>query len=194
MRLRNEETRGKIMYRLLALSCLTLSIVVIATACGGGSQFGVKSATDEDFVANVDDTRLNPTPTAEGDLGATTALGEYVGEGERGFGVPLEIKLGEILRVEEVIKVTLDFIGVVEDTRCPENETCDDPGRAAITLGIQSGGMSLGKTEFTLEGGIAGDPRKMGGKLSIQLLDLQPLPNADGSEVTDYVATIQLTR
>ena len=182
------------MHRLLALSFLALSIVVVSTACGGGSQFGVKSNEDEDFVANVADTRLNPTPTAEGDLGATTALGDYVGEGERGFGVPLEIKLGEILRVEEVIKVTLDFIDVIEDTRCPEGETCDDSGRAAITLGIQSGGMSLGKTQFTLEGGVTGDPRKMGAKLSIQLLDLQPLPNADGSEVTDYVATIQLTR
>ena len=173
------------LFVLLAIGALA------AAACGGGAS---ESGADENFVENVADTSLNPTPTPEGELGATTALGDFKGEAERGFGVPLEISIGERLAVEEVIKVTLTFLEVVEDTRCPAGQTCDDPGRAAILVSVLTGGLSLGETEFALEGGQAGEPRKMAGNLSIQFLDLQPLPNADGSEVTDYVATVQLTR
>ncbi len=169
---------------------MLVAAALAAVACGGGGDSGA----DESFVESVADTNLNPTPTPEGELGATTALGDFKGEAERGFGVPLEIKLGERLAVEEVIKVTLTFIEVVEDTRCPPGQACDDPGRAVILVSVLTGGLSLGETEFVLEGGVAGDPRKMAGNLSIQFLDLQPLPNADGSEVTDYVATVQLTR
>ena len=183
--------------RTFALSLLTASLLLIAAACGGSdsdSEATENLGTGDDFVAQVSDTRLDPDPTPEGELGATTALGDFKGDAERGFGVPLEMVIGEELFVETTINVRLTFIGVVEDTRCPEGETCDDPGRAAINVGVRVGGLALGETEFSLEGGVAGDPRKMTGTLSIQLLDLQPLPNADGSEVTDYVATVQLTR
>ena len=171
-------------------AALLISGALVAAACGGDPGAGA----DENFVEQVANTDLNPTPTPEGELGATTALGDFKGEAERGFGVPLEIKLGERLAVEEVIKVTLTFIEVVEDTRCPEGQACDDPGRAAILVSVLTGGLSLGETEFSLEGGEPGEPRKMAGNLSIQFLDLQPLPSADGSAVTDYVATVQLTR
>lgn len=183
--------------RIFALSLLTVSLLLIAAACGGSdsdSDTAVKTGTGDDFVAQVDDTRLNPDPTPEGELGDTTRIGEFKGNEQRGFGIPLEVALGEELFVEAVINVRLTFIAVVEDTRCPAGETCDDPGRAAINVGVRVGGLSLGETEFALEGGVAGDPRKMAGNLSIQLVDLVPLPNADGSEVTDYVATVQLTR
>ena len=175
--------------RVLLLVALVMCAALAAAGCGDN-----EAGADEAFVENVADTTLNPTPTPEGELGATTALGEFKGEAERGFGVPLEIAIGERLAVEEVINVTLTFLEVREDTRCPAGQTCDDPGRAAILVSVLTGGLSLGETEFALEGGVAGEPRKMAGNLSIQLLDLQPLPNADGSEVTDYVATVQLTR
>ncbi len=173
--------------------------LMIAVACGGSDSADSADTTSNTdtgngFVAQVADTRLDPDPTPEGELGDTTILGEFKSDTERGFGVPLEIKLGEELFVEAVINVRLTFIALTEDTRCREGETCDDPGRAAINVGVRVGGLSLGETEFALEGGVAGDPRKLTGDLSIQLLDLQPLPSADGSEVTDYVATVQLTR
>ena len=183
--------------RIFALSLLAASLLLIAAACGGSdSDSGAteNGGSGEDFVAQVADTRLNPDPTPESELGVILAVGDFKGDEARGFGVPLEVAIGELLEVESVIKVRLTFKSVVEDTRCPAGETCDDPGRAAIKVGVFVGGLNLGDTEFTLEGGVAGDPRKMTGTLSIQLVDLVPLPNADGSEVTDYVATVQLTR
>ena len=178
------------MIKRLALPAL-LALALAAAACTGGSNTNTNTEggfTSETFTGQV----VEPTP--EGELGSTTALGEFRSVEERGFGVPQEVAIGETLVVEEVIKVTLIFLSVVEDTRCPEGETCDDPGRAAINVSVRAGGLLMGETEFALEGGVAGDPRRMGGNLNIQLLDLQPLPNADGSEVTDYVATLQLTR
>ena len=185
------------MKKLLLFGLLTLSLTLVAAACGGDSGDPGDSggaAADAGFEENIADTRLNPDPTPEGELGSTTALGDFRDNADRGFGVPLEVALGVQLEVEAVIKVRLTFLAVVEDTRCPEGATCDDPGRAAINVGVFIGGLDLGETEFSLEGGVAGDPRKMAGNLSIQLLDLQPLPNADGGEVTGYVATVQLTR
>jgi hypothetical protein len=188
---------------LFALSLLVASLMIIAAACGGGDSAPVSTSdsgnasdlgTGDDFVDNVADTRIDPDPTPEGELGDTTALGEFRGNEDRGFGIPLEVALGELIEIEAVIKVRLTFLNLVEDTRCAEGATCDAPGRAAINVGIFLGGLDLGQTEFALEGAAPVPPRKMAGNLSIQLLDLQPLPNADGSEVTDYVATVQLTR
>jgi hypothetical protein len=185
--------------RTFALSLIAGSLLLIAAACGGSATVTETSTSVDDdngadFVAQVDDTRLNPDPTPEGELGDTTLIGEFRSDADRGYGTPHDFAVGEELVVDAVIKVRLTFIGVVEDTRCAEGATCDDPGRAAINVGIVMGGLNLGETEFSLEGGVAGDPRKMGANLSIQLLELSPLPNADDSEVTDYVATVQLTR
>jgi hypothetical protein len=188
---------------LFAASLLVASLLVIAAACGGGDSDPVSTSdsgnasnlgTGDDFVDNVADTRIDPDPTPEGELGSTTALGDFRSSEDRGFGIPLEVGLGELLEVDAVIKVRLTYIETVEDTRCAEGATCDTPGRAAIKVGIFLGGLDLGETEFALEDAAPVAPRKMAGNLSIQLLDLQPLPNADGSEVTDYVATVQLTR
>jgi hypothetical protein len=174
--------------------------MIIAAACGGGDSTSDSVTTSnlgtgDNFVDNVADTRINPDPTPEGELsGLQGGGGDFIPDAERGFGIPHEFVIGEELVVDSVIKVRLTFVGVVEDTRCAEGATCEDPGRAVVSIRIVLGGLVLGETEFALEGGVAGDPRKMGANLSIQLLDLQPLPNADDSEVTDYVATVQLTR
>ena len=181
--------------RTFILSLLPASLLFIAAACGGSDSGATENGgTGDDFVAQVADTRLNPDPTPESELGVILAVGDFRSDAERGYGIPHEFAVGEELVVDAVIKVRLTFVGVVEDTRCPEGATCDDPGRAAVNIRIVLGGLVLGETEFALEGGVAGDPRKMGANLSIQLLDLQPLPNSDGSEVADYVATVQLTR
>ena len=145
--------------RVLLLVALVMSAALAAAGCGDN-----EAGADDAFVENVADTTLNPTPTPEGELGATTALGEFKGEAERGFGVPLEVALGERLAVEEVINVTLTFLEVREDTRCPAGQTCDDPGRAAIVVSVLTGGLSLGETEFALEGGGGGRTQEDGGQ------------------------------
>jgi len=105
------------------------------------------------------------------------------------------VKLGEeTISRATGISVQVTFVAVVEDTRCLENAVCDDPGRAVINLGVVVGGLNFGEMELSLREGVVSAPTKLAGDLSIQFLDLQSLPFADGSEATDYTAFVQVIR
>ena len=169
-------------------------IILFSIACGGsgGASASFKDAERSEVIS--DDTRIEPTPTVE------TQLGEYGGGGgevtsleDRGFGLPQDIALGEEYMFQEVTTVTVDFRELLSDTRCPEGNTCEDPGQAVVKLGVRSGGMSMGASDFVIEAGQAGEIKKLG-RFSVQVLDLVPLPNADGTLSNDYVATVQVFR
>jgi len=169
-------------------------IILFAIACGGsgGASASFKDAERSEVIS--DDTRIEPTPTVE------TQLGEYGGGGgevtsleDRGFGLPQEIPLGEEFSFQEVTTVTVDFRELVSDTRCPEGNTCEDPGHAVVKLGLRSGGMSMGASDFVVEAGALGETKNLG-RFSVQVLEVVPLPNADGTLSNDYVATVQVFR
>ena len=169
-------------------------IIVFTLACGGsgGASDSFKDAVRQESI--TDDTRIAPTPTVE------TELGTYGGGGgeitkleDRGFGVPQEIPLGEEFMFEEVITVTVDFRELISDSRCADGASCDDPGQAVVKLGMRSGGMSMGASDFIIEGGSEGEIKKLG-RFSVQLLNLTPLPNADGTLSDGYVATVKVFR
>ena len=94
---------------------------------------------------------------------------------------------------EEVLTVTVDFRELVSDNRCAEGSTCEEPGQAVVKLGVRSGGMSMGASDFIIESGAEGEIKKLG-RFSVQLVDVNPLPNADGTLSDGYVATVLVFR
>ena len=179
---------GKILFGFFTL------IILFAIACGGSGGASASFSDAERPEAIADDVRLEPTPTVE------TQLGEYGGGGgeitsleDRGFGAPQEIALGEEFMFQEVTTVTVDFRELVSDNRCAEGNTCEDPGQAVVKLGVRSGGMSMGASDFVIEAGAEGEVKKLG-RFSVQLVDLTPLPNADGTLGDNYVATVLVFR
>ena len=179
---------GKILFGFFTL------IILFAIACGGSRGASASFSDAERPESIEDDVRLEPTPTVE------TELGEYGGGGgevtsleDRGFGAPQEIALGEEFMFEEVLTVTVDFRELVSDNRCAEGSTCEEPGQAVVKLGVRSGGMSMGASDFVIESGAEGEIKKLG-RFSVQLVDVNPLPNADGTLSDGYVATVLVFR
>ena len=63
-----------------------------------------------------------------------------------------EVKLHESAIIESK-DLRIEFIEVLEDSRCPAGVTCIWAGRARALIGISLGGEDLGRHERILEGG-----------------------------------------
>lgn len=89
----------------------------------------------------------------------------------------------------------VEFLGVVEDTRCPVGETCAEPGRAVIRVKLRVPAGPLGESEIALEGGQAGPTVQKFGRYSLVFLALEPEPAAgvdlDPDEAIAILAVIQ---
>ncbi len=81
--------------------------------------------------------------------------------------------------------LTVTFLEVEEDTRCPEGAACESPGRATIRVHIAWFGQDVGELSLTLEDGQV-DPTigTPGGAYFVALASLDPLP-AEGTSGTD---------
>ena len=62
-----------------------------------------------------------------------------------------------------------------------------------VKLGIRSAGMSMGASDFVITPGAEGEVKKLG-RFSVQLVNVTPLPNADGTLGDNYVATVLVFR
>ena len=76
--------------------------------------------------------------------------------------------------------MTVKFVDVIEDTRCPSAETCDQPGRVVVKISLRSD-SPLGDSEMIIEDDQLGTTIKRFGKYSVAFIDLEPRPNPDGS-------------
>ena len=89
--------------------------------------------------------------------------------------------------------LTVTFLEVTEDSRCPEGAECSEPGQAEIRVHIAWFGQDVGELSLTLQGGqtepTIGTP---GGAFFVALASLQPLPSSGetGSEDPEYTAEI----
>ena len=82
--------------------------------------------------------------------------------------------------------MTVRFVSIIEDTRCPSGQTCDEPGQVAIRIFLRSD-SPLGESEMVITQGQEGTTLKKFGKFSVAFLALDPGPGTDGPADPDDV-------
>lgn len=103
-----------------------------------------------------------------------------------------DLKVGETVNVGDD-GLTVEFVELMEDSRCPSDVTCVWAGRAVIRVIVSSADdvLGFGTVEFTLEAGTVG--ADVGSLYGLTLVELTPYP-VSTVELTgqDYVATLEL--
>jgi hypothetical protein len=88
-------------------------------------------------------------------------------------------------------KVTVKFVSLVEDSRCPEGTNCVWAGNAKIKIEVASGGR---KETFEVNTTIGPKGAAFDG-YAINLIDLKPTPKANVKiNRNSYTATFEVTR
>ena len=146
------------------------------------------------------------TPTAQAPVEPAEApdveetglvLGETViaPEGQRSTEVPLltpvALRIGQKLASPSLASgLAIDFVEVVEDSRCPIGAECPTPGTVTVRINTAAGVTDTGETTLVLEAGQTEPTVKKLGKFSAVFISLEPLPT-EGETVDpdDYVAT-----
>ena len=129
----------------------------------------------------------------DGSTGFVTdaALPEPIATGPA-LGEPFDLKVGETVNVGDD-GLTVEFVELMEDSRCPSDVTCVWAGRAVIRVIVSSADdvLGFGTVEFTLEAGTVG--ADVGSLYGLTLVELTPYP-VSTVELTgqDYVATLEL--
>ena len=115
-------------------------------------------------------------------------------------GRPFQLKPGQTALVGPV-GLNLEFVEVVEDSRCARDVTCIQAGRARILINVSSPGdiLGFGEKELTLEAGNtdpASDTVSTGsGEFLIELTALDPYPETAGQDLSPYyTATLVVTQ
>ena len=87
-------------------------------------------------------------------------------------------------------EIRIQFLLVMEDTRCPEGDECEQPGTAMIMIGLSGGLLPPTPLQLALETPFAYQPG-----LEIEVLALEPYPGQEPRGRADpaYVATIQVS-
>ena len=87
-------------------------------------------------------------------------------------------------------EIRIQFLLVMEDTRCPEGDECEQPGTAMIMIGLSGGLLPPTPLQLALETPFAYQPG-----LEIEVLALEPYPGPEprGRADSAYVATIQVS-
>lgn len=185
--------------KLGTLAPIALAIALVAAACSG---------TEDDASAMQPTPTSAPqtTPTAQAPVEPAEApeveetglvLGETViaPEGQRSTEVPLltpvALRIGQKLASPSLVSgLAIDFVEVVEDSRCPIGAECPTPGTVTVRINTAAGVTDTGETTLVLEAGQTEPTVKKLGKFSAVFISLEPLPT-EGETVDpdDYVAT-----
>lgn len=93
---------------------------------------------------------------------------------------------------EAASKITLKFVSVVEDSRCPEGVTCVWAGNAKIKVAVMQNGREMKTVELNTNLGAKGDTYE---GYAFYLKELTPTPNAKNKPNTNsYTATFTISR
>tara|TARA_B100001013_G_scaffold92830_1_gene51700 strand:+ start:936 stop:1583 length:648 start_codon:yes stop_codon:yes gene_type:complete len=198
----------------LTIVVLVISITGFVVGCGSSER---EMLGDDDYEFTfVADAGSTPTvavsdvpfeePTVEPTVEPTEEpvieevnleFGETViaAEGERLTEVPLlvpvSLRIGQKLSSPSLLSgLGIEFLEVIEDTRCPENTECSTVGRATVSVKVGGHRSSLGSTTLTLEDGQVGPSIKKLGKYSAVFISLEPFPvEGEDIDLDDYVGT-----
>jgi hypothetical protein len=122
-------------------------------------------------------------PTGPGTAGPT-ALGESFLLGE-----------GQTATIESE-GLSVSFVNVSEDSRCPSGVTCIWAGQAKVVIGVvhTATGEDLGVREIVLGGGGGEAATASFGRYSVEVLTLDPYPDApEQGDRPDYTVTLMVS-
>ena len=108
--------------------------------------------------------------------------------------IPVALHLEQKLASPSLVSgLSVVFVEVIEDSRCPTGDECDSPGTVTIRVDTASGTLSTGDTTLILEAGQTGPTIKKLGKFSVVFLSMEPYPAAGETiDLADYVATLAI--
>jgi len=108
------------------------------------------------------------------------------------FGSPFHLKINQSAVVDSE-NITIVFMNVTGDSRCPSNVQCIWEGAAHISTQVLQNGKSLGEFELSLQGGRGSSINVS--SYSITMLDLSPYPVAGAqTNSSEYVATLVFSK
>lgn len=107
------------------------------------------------------------------------------------MGKPFELALGEKLYLPAA-DLTLRFVSVLEDSRCPADVQCIWAGRVVVVIEARADEEAPQELTLGLPGGITPDaPEQQAlGAYTIRLVSVDPYPATSGGPPLDYVVTL----
>ena len=110
---------------------------------------------------------------------------------DKGFslGEPFQLKMGETLKCADCDNLTVQFLSVKEDSRCPEFTNCVWEGQAVVAFSLQTG--STNSLDLIMRQGHPEMARKVQGDYSYTLLKVDPYPKS-GMQIKDEDYVIEM--
>ncbi len=106
---------------------------------------------------------------------------------------PLKLKIGQQATINSE-NISISFLNVTEDSRCPSDVVCVWQGQASIRISSEVNGTSAGQFVLTI-GGNEKSAMLGGGKYSIKMTSLEPYPvSTNHTEPKNYIATLVVSK
>ncbi len=126
-------------------------------------------------------TQLHHRYLADSEMSITASLGQAV-----------DLRVGQEVNISPE-QLTLTFLSVSEDSRCPQGENCIWEGNGKVYLEFTPTGQTSHVVELNTAMSLPSEATYLGYKIS--LLDLQPYPSAGSTiQQSEYVATVRVSR
>ncbi len=110
---------------------------------------------------------------------------------EATLGQSFELKAGQTASIRSE-KITLTFVAVPEDSRCPKGEQCIVAGNARVLVEVAAGSNAPERIELDLG---RGEAEAVVGGIAVTLLGLEPYPVSGRTiRLEDYLASLSLRR
>ena len=119
-----------------------------------------------------------------------------VGDASASLGAPFKLAATGSVDVAGT-DITVRFVDVTEDSRCPSDVTCVWAGQVSVMLSlIQDSDTDLGSFVFTLGAGSnSSTAEHKVGDYVIKLIDVEPYPvSTHQIQLSEYVATLMLSK
>jgi len=128
-------------------------------------------------------------------LGYTNHHDEYIPDTETSITVSLgqvfDIKVGQEASISSQ-QLTLKFLSVSEDSRCPQGTNCIWEGNGKVNIELTPTGQTSYVVELNTAMPLKSDATYLNYKIS--LLDLQPYPSAGSTiQQSEYIATVRVS-
>ena len=105
-----------------------------------------------------------------------------------------QLKIGQTALIESK-NVSVRFLNVTEDSRCPSDVVCVWEGQVTILLSIMHNDQELGDFALTIRGGDETLADKTFDGYSIEVMQVEPYPKAsEPTQPSDYVATLLVSK
>ena len=186
-------------YRLGILTVAVFLFALAAAACSDSDSDAVATAptavTEVSETEVMEDTVVEE-PVVEVTDGPVFEDTVMAPEGQRTtevlINIPVALHLDQKIASPSLVSgLSVFFLEVIEDSRCPTGDECASPGTVTIRVDTASGVLPTGETTLILEAGHTEPTIKKLGKFSVAFLSMEPYPvSGETIDLADYVATL----